>query len=101
MFRASPRPSSGATTTAVAAFGLQQDAATSQVMRICCILLVDSVENMMLHGFANPNFLLIFKIFCEPYPLPSILTAVVLGSFNYEDTKIQKKLYMYSVSFVN
>ena len=88
MFRASSCPSSGATTTAVAASGLPSELGDSSAvgrgrancdnrpdydqqhcqnvefvckrqvinLRSCCILLVDSVESMMMHGLANPKF---------------------------------------------
>jgi hypothetical protein len=65
MFRASSRPSPGAT-TAVAASGLPSELGDSGAvgrgwprqainLRSCCILLVDSVESMMMHGLANPK----------------------------------------------
>jgi hypothetical protein len=56
MFRASSCPSSGATTTAVTAFGLPSELGDSSLLVVVGPALVDSVESMMMHGFANPKF---------------------------------------------
>jgi hypothetical protein len=71
MFRASSCPSSGVTTTAVAASGLPSELGDSSAVdrgRVGCDklekLLVDSVESMTMRGLANPKFIDIFlKIF--------------------------------------
>jgi hypothetical protein len=74
VFWASSCPSSGATTTAVRASGLLTErgdgsavgrgraGCTTTVfkrqvinLKSCCILFVDSVESMMMHGLANPK----------------------------------------------
>jgi len=62
MFRASSCPSSGATTTAVAASGLQSGLGNSSAtgrgradLRSCCIWFVDSVDSMMMHGLDIPK----------------------------------------------
>jgi len=64
MFRASSCPSSGATTTAVAASGLPSELGDSSAvgrgraginLRSFCIRLVDSVGSMMMHGLVNPK----------------------------------------------
>jgi hypothetical protein len=63
MFQASSCPSSGATTTAVAASGLpiviRDTVFKRQVinLRSCYILLVDSVPSMTMKGRANPKFI--------------------------------------------
>jgi len=58
MFRASSCPSSGATTTAVAASGLPSELGDSSAVGCgWASWLVDSVESMMMHGLANPKFM--------------------------------------------
>jgi len=31
-------------------------------LRSCCILLVDSVESMMMHGLVNPKFIYVYPL---------------------------------------
>jgi len=69
MFRTYSCPSSGATTTAVAASGLPSELGDSGAVgcgcvRSCCILLADSVESMMMHGLVNPKF---YIILCDSW----------------------------------
>jgi len=56
MFRVSSCPSSGATATAEAASGLPSELGDISAVgrgRAGCILLVDSVESIMMHGLTN------------------------------------------------